>query len=118
MWGKKKHFYEILCCVQNIRKVQKPSNAKSNTLLSELRRHFQIRLVCNDKLSVWLITASLLAPATVGSWVWNQARSRDVCLQRSFETQKWVSIGPQAPLKENEKGKKEEEEAEAKKKKE
>ena len=44
-----------------------------------------------------------------------------MCLQRSLETQKWVSIGPQAPLKENEKEKKEEEEeeeeeAEAKKK--
>jgi hypothetical protein len=36
-----------------------------------------------------------------------------------LETQKWVSVGPQAPLKKNEKEKKEEEqEAEAKKKKE
>lgn len=39
-----------------------------------------------------------------------------MCLQRSLETQKWVSIGPQAPLKKNEKEK--EEETEAKKKKE
>jgi hypothetical protein len=38
-----------------------------------------------------------------------------VCLQRSLETQKWGSIGLQAPLKKHEKEKKEEE-AEAKKK--
>ena len=38
-----------------------------------------------------------------------------MCLQRSLETQKWVSVRPQAQLKKNEKEKEEEQEAKARK---